>query len=284
MVFDAPAATPSEPAAAALAQGLDVRRHPEPKVRRALRRCSSGPAIAAIGLVLFLIGALGVGAWLMQPKTPTVAAAHPVVVVPGAVPETGLRQFETALGAVDCSWLQLEKIAPGPGGVDVAVSGVAASPPAVQSALMAAAASAKVQVADIDLTSIAPPPPGLCSTLDALRTYRAPTSISGQNLTAAQDSFAVMKQADGKEAGRAIVTATPPPQGDFAVLELGADDSLGLVTADRQGFQTLAAAGVVVSKVAGRWRLPARTGRLRQARLVEPDPADRARPLPASPC
>jgi hypothetical protein len=122
---------------------------------------------------------------------------------------------------------------------------------------MAAATNAKIQVADIDLQSIAPAPPALCSTLNALRPFRAATSDTGQNLAAAQDSFAVMKQADGKEAGRAVVTATPPPQGDFAVAELGSGGDLSLVAADRQTFQTMAAAGTVVSKVpdAGGYRL-----------------------------
>jgi len=92
-----------------------------------------------------------------------------------------------------------------------------------------------------------------------MRPFRAATSQTGQNLTAAQDSFAVMKQADGKEAGRAIVTVTPPPQGDFAIAELGADDGLGLVAPDRQTFQSLAGVASVVSKVpdAGGYRLQA---------------------------
>ncbi len=213
---------------------------------------------AAVGIAV--IAALGVGGWMLLPRLAHRAAApHQLVVVPGAVPQTGLRQFESALGGVDCSWLQLEKIAPGPTGIDIAVTGVAASPAAVQGALMAAAAGAKVQVGDIDLSSIAPPPPGLCPTLDALRPYRAATSQTGQNLTAAQDSFAVMKQADGKEAGRAIVTATPPPQGDFALVELGADDSLNVIAADRQGFLSMANVATVVSKVpdAGGYRLQA---------------------------
>lgn len=213
---------------------------------------------AIVGVAV--IAAVGVGGWMLLPRLKHAAApSRQLVVVPGAVPETGLRQFELALGAVDCSWLQLEKIAPGPTGVDLAVTGVAASPAAVQSALMAAAAGAKVQVADIDLSAIAPPPPGLCATLDALRPYRAATSQTGQNLTAAQDSFAVMKQADGKEAGRAIVTATPPPQGDFAVLELGSDDSLNMIAADRQSFLSMANVATLVSKVpdAGGYRLQA---------------------------
>ena len=239
-----PGPAPAEPAAAG----------PAPA------RKSGAPVIVGAIAAALALAALGIGGWLLAPKLEHPAAASTqLVVVPGAAPETGLRQFESALGAVDCSWLQLDKIAPGPTGVDIAVTGVAASPAAVQSALMAAAASAKVQVADIDLSSIAPPPPGLCSTLDALRPYRAATSQTGQNLTAAQDSFAVMKQADGKEAGRAIVTTTPPPQGDFAVLKLGSDDSLSVVAADRQTFQTMAAAGTVVSKVpdAGGYRLQA---------------------------
>ena len=179
------------------------------------------------------------------------------MVVQGAVPLTGLHEFEAALGTVDCSWLQIQKISAGPSGVDITITGVAASPATVQGALMAAATNAKIQVADTDLQAIAPTPPALCSTLNALRPYRAATSEAGQNLTAAQDSFAVMKQADGKQAGRAVVTATPPPQGDFAVAELGSGDDLSLVAPDRQTFQTLAAAGTVVSKVpdAGGYRL-----------------------------
>ncbi|HLY79179.1 MAG TPA: protein phosphatase 2C domain-containing protein, partial [Caulobacteraceae bacterium] len=223
-------------------------------------RKSGAPALVGALVAVLALAAVGIGGWLLAPRLKHGAApSTQVVVVPGAVPETGLRQFEAALGGVDCSWLQIERIAPGPTGVDIAISGIAASPTPVQSALQAAAASAKVQVADIDLSSIAQAPTGLCSTLDALRPYRAATSQTGQNLTAAQDSFAVMKQADGKEAGRAVVTATPPPQGDFAVLELGADDSLSVVAADRPGFQTLAAAGTVVSKVpdAGGYRLQA---------------------------
>jgi len=248
----------SEEAASAVAAEEIVAAAPPPAA--APSRGGGTPALVVAIVGVLLIAALGIGGSMLLSRLqhPAIASSR-IVVVPGVVPETGLRQFETALGAVDCSWLQLEKIGPGPTGIDIAVTGVAASPAAVQSALMAAAASAKVQVADIDLSSIAPPPAGLCSTLDALRPYRAATSQTGQNLTAAQDSFAIMKQADGKEAGRAIVTATPPPQRDFAVFELGADDSLSPIAADRQSFQILAAAGTVVSKVpdAGGYRLQA---------------------------
>ena len=245
-VRDSPAAAPVEPAAAVA---------PSPA-----RKGGGAAALLGIFIAALVVAALGVGAWVLLPrlKHPTQAASQ-VVVVQGAVPQLALGQFETALGGVDCSWLQIAKIAQGPTGVDLAITGVAASPSAVQSALQAAAASAKIQVADIDLQSIATTPPGVCSTLDAMRPFRAATSQTGQNLTAAQDSFAVMKQADGKEAGRAIVTVTPPPQGGFAIAQLGADDSLGLVAADSQTFQTLASAGVVVSKVpdAGGYRLQA---------------------------
>jgi|GEM_PF-850847 len=224
------------------------------------RRGGGAAAMLGVFIATLLVVALGVGAWVLLPRLKQPAqATSQVVVVQGAVPQAGLRQFEAALGGVDCSWLQIQKIAPGPTGVDLAIGGVAASPASVQSALQAAAASAKVPVADIDLQSIAPTPPGLCSTLNAMRPFRAATSQTGQNLTAAQDSFAVMKQADGKEAGRAIVTVTPPPQGDFAIAELGADDGLGLVAPDRQTFQSLAGVASVVSKVpdAGGYRLQA---------------------------
>ena len=211
-------------------------------------------------VTLLILGVLGAGGWWLWPKPKPSAPAPTKLIVPqGAVPETGLRQFEAALGAVDCSWLQIARIQPGPSGIDLGITGVAASPAAAQSALQAAALSGKVQLADIDLTSVAAPPPELCATLNAMRPYRAATSQTGQDLTAAQDSFAVMKQADGKEAGRAIVTATPPPQGDFAVAELGADGAMSLLADDRQSFLSMAGAATVVSKVpdAGGFRLQA---------------------------
>ena len=244
-VRDSPAA-PVEPAPALAAP--------------AARKAGGAAAILAVFIAALVVTALGVCAWVLLPRLRRPAqAASQVVVVQGAVPQAALGQFEAALGGVGCSWLQIEKIAQGPTGVDLAITGVAASPSAVQSALQAAAASAKIPVADIDLQSIATTPPGVCSTLDAMRPFRAATSQTGQNLTAAQDSFAVMKQADGKEAGRAIVTVTPPPQGGFAIAQLSADDGLGLIAPDPQTFQTLASAGVAVSKVpdAGGYRLQA---------------------------
>jgi serine/threonine-protein phosphatase Stp1 len=243
-------AAPPLPVAAAVAEQARA---------SAARKGGAAAAMVGVFIAALVVAALGIGAWLLLPRLQHAAPASQVVVVQGAVPQTGLRQFEAALGGVDCSWLQIQKIAPGPTGIDLAISGVAASPAAVQSALQATATNAKLPVADIDLQSIAPPPPSLCSTLDAMRPFRAATSQTGQNLTAAQDSFAVMKQADGKEAGRAIINVTPPPQGDFALAELGADNGLSLVAPDRQTFQTLASAGAVVSKVpdAGGYRLQA---------------------------
>ena len=90
------------------------------------------------------------------------------------------------------------------------------------------------------------------------------------------------------------MTATPPPQGDFAVAELGASDDLGLVAADRQTFQTMAAAGAVVSKVpdAGGYRLQTDyakpgwssvmliTGRSQHPAPLLTQPAGRAAPAP----
>jgi len=109
------------------------------------------------------------------------------------------------------------------------------------------------------MQSIAPTPPALCSTLNAMRPFRAATTETGQNLTGAQDTFAVMKQADSKLAGRAIVTATPPAQGDFTVAELGSGGDLSQLAVDRQALDTLATAGAVVSKApnAGGYRVQA---------------------------
>jgi hypothetical protein len=231
----------------------------KPIAASAPRRIGASPAVIAL-IIAALVVMLGVGVWSVLPglKNKTQPASQ-VVVVQGAVPQVGLRQFEAALANPYCSWLQIAKIAPGPTGVDLAISGIAPSPMLIQSALQTAAAQANVAVADIDLQSVEPAAQTLCPALDAMRPFRAATSQTGQNLVAAQDSFAVMKQADGKEAGRAIVTVTPPPQGDFAMAQMSADGSLSLIAANRQAFQTLATAGLVVSKVpdAGGYRLQA---------------------------
>jgi len=209
----------------------------------------SGGAGLGLFIGLLVLAGLGVGGWLLWPRLKHVAAAgSSVVVVQTVTPPADLRPFEAALGDVDCSWLEIEKSTTGRAGVEMTITGVATSATAVQSALQTAATGAKLQVADIDLQSIAPTPPALCSTLNAMRPFRAATTETGQNLTGAQDTFAVMKQADSKLAGRAIVTATPPAQGDFAVAELGPGDDLGLLAADRQSFDTLASAGAVISK------------------------------------
>jgi serine/threonine-protein phosphatase Stp1 len=213
-----------------------------------------GPLVAVLS-VLLLVG-FGIGAWLNFHRPPPGAKPQTLAIAP-AVAQIDRHPFEAALGAVDCSWLQMEKVAGVPTALDLAISGVAASPPAVQAGLQAAATNAKVSVADIDLQSIAPTPPALCGVLDALRPFRAPTSITGQNLTAAQDSFALMKQADGKQAGRAIVDAALPSSGDVALVQLGADGSMSMLAVDRTTLNTLSNAATVVSKLSdtGGYRL-----------------------------
>ncbi|HVM99744.1 MAG TPA: protein phosphatase 2C domain-containing protein [Caulobacteraceae bacterium] len=215
---------------------------------RAAERPSAGSTVLVVGLVAFLVVALGVGAWLVGPRLHAAQAKQTLLISP-AVARVDRRPFEAALGGVDCSWLEIEKVDGVPSAVELAISGVAASPPAVQGALQAAAAGAKVSVADIDLSSVAPTPATMCPALDALRPFRAPTSITGQNLTAAQESFAVMKQADNKLAGRAVVDASLPAAGDFALVELGADGSMSAFAADRASFAALASAGGQVSKL-----------------------------------
>jgi len=218
-----------------------------------------GGAGLGLFLGLLVLAGLGVGGWLLWPRLKHAVAGASVVVVQKVTPAADLRPFEAALGEVDCSWLEIEKSTTGPAGVEMTITGVATSATAVQSALQSAATNAKIQVADIDLQSIAMTPPALCSTLNAMRPFRAATTETGQNLTGAQDTFAIMKQADSKLAGRAIVTATPPAQGDFAVAELGSGNDLNLLAADRQALETLASVGAVVSKApnAGGYRVQA---------------------------
>jgi serine/threonine protein phosphatase PrpC len=211
------------------------------------RKSSAGGAAVVVGLVALLAVGLGVGAWLLGPRLHQKGSAPQALTIAPAVARVDRRPFEAALGSVGCSWLEVEQISGVPAAVDLAVAGVAASPPAVQGALQSAAAQGKVGVADVDLSSIAPTPAVLCPALDAMRPFRSPTSIAGQDLTAAQDSFAVMKQADGKEAGRAVVDASLPASGDLALVELGTDGSMSVFAADRASLAALAQTGGKVS-------------------------------------
>jgi hypothetical protein len=106
-------------------------------------------------------------------------------------------------------------------------------------------------VANVDLGAVSPAPPTLCPVLDALRPFRSDTFVNGQALTAAQTNFAIMKQADGKTAGRAVVTVAPPADADIALLQLGAGGDLGVIAASRAALDALAASGAAVSKVPG---------------------------------
>ena len=187
-------------------------------------RRNSGAMVAMALLALLVFGA-GAAFLFARGQSGSSASASTSAAPSGqALAEAKARQvFETALGGVGCSWPQLRKVSAGPNGLEVALSGVAASPAAVQSALAQAASSAKLPVADIDLQAVSPAPAVLCPTLDALRPFRAATSEGGQSLTAAQDTFALMKQTDGSEAGRAIVALNlPPAGGDFALVQIEA--------------------------------------------------------------
>ena len=213
-----------------------------------------GGAMIAVALLALLVLGGGAAFLFTRGHGGSSASASTSATPSGqALAEAKARQvFETALGGVGCSWPQLRKVSAGPNGLEVALSGVAASPAAVQSALAQAASVAKLPVADIDLQAVSPAPAVLCPTLDALRPFRAATSEGGQNLTAAQDAFAVMKQTDGSEAGRAIVALNLPPAGvNFALVQIGAAGNLKVLAASRDAFNGIATTGAVASKLPG---------------------------------
>ncbi len=112
-----------------------------------------GGAVIAVALLALLVIGGGAAFLFARGQNGSSASASTSAAPSGqALAEAKARQvFETALGGVGCSWPQLREVSAGPNGLEVALSGVAASPAAVQDALAQAASVAKLPAADIDL-------------------------------------------------------------------------------------------------------------------------------------
>ena len=124
---------------------------------------------------------------------------------------------EAALPGVPCSWLDLTD-ATGDAHGDVAsrLRGVAGRPPAVQSAVAGAASQTGLVLANLNLDEVAPVGDALCTTLDTVRTVRAP---GGGALSTPQRKFEIVKQPDGVVEAKAVINMAPrDPSTDLALI------------------------------------------------------------------
>jgi serine/threonine-protein kinase len=186
----------------------------------------TGPPLPLIigGAAVAVLLAAGGGAFLLMGKsspTPaslTVAGAPTVSAGAAAPAETVRRAIETALAQVPCSWLDIDSVSPTGGGVAVALTGVAGSTQAANSAIAAAARSVGVAIPDVNLANVLPADPKVCAALDAFRPFRADTSANGRRLSTSQTKYTLEKQPDGSLSQKAVVTmAIGDPSLDFSL-------------------------------------------------------------------
>ena len=209
-----------------------------------------GGAAGLVALVaggLFLVSQLAPGG---QPKTagpapsasaPPPQASGPVgppaaAPAPGPAPAAAAQQAIAAvLPNIGCSWLDLVNVAEGAGGLSVRLAGVAGQPGDAQAAVAQAGSAAGAPVADINLDEVAPVDPPVCGPLDAVRPIRDP---GGGRLTTSQRRFEMVRQANGKFAGRAVITLAPgDPSTDFALIGIEPTGKMQMVIDSRAQFE-----------------------------------------------
>lgn len=121
------------------------------------RRLPVKPLAIGLGVLLLAAAALLVYRLLPGPAAP---APTPTAFV------------NAKLGQAACSWLQISNVTSAEGGERIALAGIAASPPAVQAALMREAMQAQVPIAEIGVEDVATGPSETCAQLELMRQYR----------------------------------------------------------------------------------------------------------------
>ncbi|MDB5445435.1 MAG: hypothetical protein JWQ97_752 [Phenylobacterium sp.] len=199
--------------------------------REAGRPKSKLPLIAGGAVAALLLVGGGVALLMRSPKPAATAASGTAGTAISA-----RRAVTDALPTIACSWLDLTDITPGPGGLAVRLSGVAGRPAAAQAALSGAAARAGASLSDLNLDEVAPVGEPLCAPLDVIRPLR--TSAGG--LSTPQRSFVMVRQADGKVAGRAIINMSlRDPSTDFALVGIEPSGKMDIIFHDRAEFDRL---------------------------------------------
>jgi len=208
-----------------------------------------GGALGLVAVVaggLFLLGQLGPDGTsettspATSPLTPQPEASAPAGAPPaapaGPAPAAAAQQaIVAALPNIGCSWLDLIGVTGSASGLSVRLAGVAGQPADAQSAVAQAGSAAGAPVTDINLDEVAPVDQPVCGPLDAVRPIR---DLSGGRLTTSQRRFEMVRQANGKFAGRAVITLAPgDPSTDFALIGIEPTGKMQMVIDSRAQFE-----------------------------------------------
>jgi serine/threonine-protein kinase len=212
---------------------------PSPPPAAAPRQTRNLLVPLAGGGVALLI-AIGAGVFFLMkpgPKTGPTAAAPEAAAVAGAGPEAARKAIEGSLSSVSCSWLDLVSVTPSGGGAAVALTGVAGSTQGASAAVISAARSAGVSVPDVNLSQVLPVNPQFCAALDALRPFRADTSVEGRRLSTSQDKYTFERTPSGLAQTAVITMALGQPLPNFAFFGIDPSGAVTPLVGDRSDFE-----------------------------------------------
>lgn len=231
------------PQAAAAAASAATTIPPSPPARRGLPLAAMGAAAAGVL-------ALAVLAVVVLARKPAPAPAPGGTAVAAASPaSTGDAEkvrtaVEAALPGASCTWLDIDDVSQGEGGVSLRLSGVAGSPVEAQAAVQKAAQATGAKVGLIDTANVFPVGQATCAPLDAFRAIRVPNSQTGRAITSQQSNWELMDKnppCDGPNAKVVVNLKTGGADRNFTVLGFDRKGGLQQIFADRAALESVKA-------------------------------------------
>ena len=202
-----------------------------------------------VGLIVAGLGGVAivaaVAAFLLLGKHGGVVQTAQSTAAPAAAPAASrgseqVRQaVEAALPAISCSWIDIDDVSDGPGGVVVKVSGVAGALPAAQKALADAAHSVGTNIDSIDSSNVFPISAKTCAELDAFRSFREPNSATGRRFVSSQSNWELLKSnppCDGPNAKAVVNIKIGDPNQDFSIVGMDKEGALQQIFPNRAAF------------------------------------------------
>ena len=202
----------------------------------------SGPPLGVLigaGLAAILVAA-GLAFFLLGRHGPPAPVAQSTAAASAAGASEQVRQaVESALPGVACSWIDIDEVTDGSGGVAMRLSGVAGSPADAQRAISSAAQATGAQIGLIDSSNVFPVGQKTCAELDTFRSFREPNSEHGRRFVSQQSNWELMKTnppCDGPNAKAVVNVHIGDPSKDFSILGMDKDGGLQQIFANRAGF------------------------------------------------
>lgn len=147
---------------------------------------------------------------------------------------------EAALPSATCTWIDIDSVNDGPGGVSIRLSGVAGSPVQAQQTVMTAAKATGATIEVVDSSNVFPVGPQSCAPLDAFRALREPNSATGRRFTSQQSNWELSNKNDpcvGPNAKAVVDIDLRSPDQNFSLIGMDKTGGLQQIFADRAAFK-----------------------------------------------